>query len=86
MTVGTRNANANYVGETARHEEPRKNDHAGKDKDSHVFKHTQTTRHPRANKKNFVILAKNYENRGERRLAEAMFIRDLKPTSEQAKR
>ena len=72
--------NENYVGETARHKEIRENDHAGKDKDSHVFKHTQATKHPRANKKNFVILAKNYENRRKRKLAEAMFIRDLKTT------
>ena len=72
--------NENYVGETARHKEIRENDHAGKYKDSHVFKHTQATKHPRANKKNFVILAKNYENRRKRKLAEAMFIRDLKPT------
>ena len=72
--------NEDYVGETGRRIEVREDDHAGNDKKSHVFQHTKTTKHPRANKKNFVILAKNYENRRKRKLAEAMFIRDLKPT------
>ena len=72
--------NEDYVGETARHKEVQGNDHTGIDKESHIFKHTQATKQPRANKKNFVILAKNYENRRKRKLAEAMFIRDLKPT------
>ena len=69
-----------YIGETARRIEVREEDHRGKDKKSHIFQHTKATKHPCANKKNFVILAKNYENRRKRRLAEAMFIRDLKPT------
>lgn len=69
-----------YVGETGRRKEVREGEHAGKDKKSHVFKHTKTTKHPCANEKNFVILAKNYENRRKRKLAEAMFIRDLKPS------
>ena len=72
--------NDNYVGETARHKKVRESEHAGKDKESHVFKHTQATKHLRANEKNFVILAKNYENRRKRKLAEALFIRDRKPT------
>ena len=77
---GNKKCDDDYVGETGRHKEIREGDHAGKDKDSHVFQHTKTTKHPRASKKHFVVLAKNYENKRKRRLAEAMFIRDLKPS------
>ena len=69
-----------YVGETGRRKEIRENDHAGKDKESHILHHTNTTKHPRAKEKDFIILGKNYGNKRKRRLAEAMFIRDLKPT------
>ena len=72
--------NHDYIGETGIRKEVRENEHAGKDKKSHVFQHTKTTKHPCAKKKDFVILAKNYENRRKRKLTEAMFIRDLKPT------
>ena len=69
-----------YIGETARREEKRFGEHAGKDKSSHVFLHSTKTKHPRAKEDNFEILACNYPNRRKRKLAEAMYIRDLKPT------
>ena len=69
-----------YVGETARRREKRCGDHSGKDKNSHIFQHSSTTKHPRANEKDFEVLASNYPNRRKRRLCEAMLIRDLKPT------
>ena len=69
-----------YVGETARRRVVRTREHGGKDKDSWIYKHSSTTKHPRAKDKDFEILATNYGDRRKRKLAKAMFIRDLKPT------
>ena len=69
-----------YVGETGRRRTKRTGEHAGKDKNSHIFLHSKSTKHPRAKDENFEILAVNYADRRKRKLAEAMFIRDLKPT------
>ena len=69
-----------YVGETGRRKAKRTGEHAGTDKQSEILKHTQKTKHPRAKEEGFEILATNYPNRTKRKLAEAMFIRDLKPT------
>ena len=55
-------------------------DKKDKDKNSHIFQHSSKTKHPRAKDEDFEILAVNYSNRRKRRLAEAMFIRDLKLT------
>ena len=68
-----------YVGETSRRRTIRTGQHAGKDKQSWIFKHSSSTKHPKAKDCEFKILATNYPNRRKRRLAEAMFIRDLKP-------
>ena len=69
-----------YIGETGRRKTIRTGEHAGKDKQSEILKHTQKTKHPRAKEEGFEILATNYPNRIKRKLAESMFIRDLKPT------
>ena len=69
-----------YVGETARRKVIRTAEHGGKDKDSWIFKHSTTTKHPRAKDEDFEVLATNYPDRRRRKLAEAMFIRDLKPS------
>ena len=77
--------NESYIGETARRKVKRTEEHAGKDKNSHIFIHSNTTKHPRAKDENFEVLAVNYPNRRKRKLAEAMFIRDTKPTLNQQK-
>ena len=74
-----------YVGETARRRTLRTEEHGGKDKNSWIFKHSSTTKHPRAKNEDFEVLASNYGDRRKRKLAEAMFIRDLKPTLNQQK-
>ena len=74
-----------YVGETARRRTVRTEEHGGKDKNSWIFKHSSTTKHPRAKDEDFEVLASNYGDRRKRKLAEAMFIRDLKPTLNQQK-
>ena len=69
-----------YVGETARRRTVRTTEHGGNDKQSWVSKHSSSTKHPRANYENFMILDTNYEDKRKRKLAEAMYIRDLKPS------
>lgn len=69
-----------YIGETSRRRSVRTTEHGGKDKQSWVFKHSSSTKHPRAKDDNFTILATNYENKRKRKLAEAMYIRDQKPS------
>ena len=69
-----------YIGETGRRKEVRTGEHGGNDKESWIFKQSKNTKHPKAKDKNFKILGANYDNRRKRRIAEAMFIRDLKPT------
>jgi hypothetical protein len=68
-----------YVGETARRRIVRTGEHAGKDKDSWIFKHSSSTKHPKAKDEDFKVLDANYQDRRKRKLAEAMYIRDLKP-------
>ena len=61
-------------------EEKRTGEHAGKDKNSHIFQHSEKSKHPKARRENFKILGTNYPDRRKRKLAEAMFIRDMKPS------
>ena len=42
--------------------------------------HSSTTKHPKAKDEHFEVLATNYADRRRRKLAEAMFIRDRKPS------
>ena len=69
-----------YIRETGRRKVVRTSDHGGKDKQSWIFKHSSSTKPPRAKDSDFKLLARNYENIWKRRLAEAMYIRDLKPS------
>ena len=68
-----------YVGETSRRRILRTGEHGGKDKQSEIFKHSSTTKHPRVKDEDFEVLATGYPDRRRRRLCEAMYIRDLKP-------
>ena len=61
-----------YVGETARRKIIRTDEHAGKDKESWIFKHSSSTKHPKAKYGDFMILDMNYQDRRKRKLAEAM--------------
>ena len=72
--------NDSYIGETARRRILRTEEHAGKDKESWIFKHSSQTKHPKAKNEHFEILATGYTNRRKRKLAEALFIRDERPS------
>ena len=69
-----------YIGETARRRIIRTEEHGGKDKESWILKHSNETKHPKAKDRNFEVLATNYSDRRKRKLAEALYIRDQKPT------
>ena len=69
-----------YIGETGRRKEIRTGEHAGIDKESWVYKHAMKKKHPKAKNEDFKILGSNYDDRRKRKIAEALFIRDLKPS------
>ena len=79
-TCKNKKCDESYIGETARRRVIRTEEHGGRDKQSWIFKHSSTTKHPKAKDENFEVLATNYADRRRRKLAEAMFIRDEKPS------
>ena len=68
-----------YVGETNVRYETRTNEHGSTDKNSAIFKHTRDANHS-SNSSNFRIIARGYNKKRDRKLAEALFIRDLEPS------
>ena len=75
------NCNASYVGEVGRRFIRRIHDHAGKDKKSHVLKHSIKRGHNNVDIADFRILAHGFRsNRFKRRISEALFIKQLKPS------
>lgn len=72
------NQKSDYVGETKVRYETRVYEHINTDKKSAIFKHTQENNHV-VRPDNFRILDKGYNKVVDRKIAEALFIRDLKP-------
>ena len=70
---------ATYIGETERRLCIRTDEHAGKDKNSHMLQHSQTTGHGRISLNNMKILGSNYKNYFKRKLSEALFIKQKQP-------
>ena len=71
----------NYIGETARRISERVKDHAGKDVHSHLFKHAVESGHKVLDVTNYSIIGKGYGNNIKRRkIAEALLIKEIKPT------
>ena len=66
-----------YIGETKVRNETRNEEHMT-DKTSAVYKHATEYSHS-VNKSNFEILATGYKKTVDRKIAEALYIRDLKP-------
>lgn len=67
-----------YIGETSVRIGNRSNEHANTDKQSAIYKHAKTHNHP-VTLDNFDILAKGYKNKINRKIAEALYIKDKKP-------
>ena len=70
-----------YIGETARRLSRRVEEHAGKDKNSHVTKHSQLNGHKPVSLENFEIIGSNFKNNEYcRKIAESILIKRLKPS------
>ena len=67
-----------YIGETAVRHETRMYEHAYTDKASAIYKHSHENNYV-ASASNFNILASGYHNTLDRKLCEALFVKDYKP-------
>ena len=74
-----------YIGETNVRYEARVNEHVRTDKESAVYRHTKRDKIT-IGWDNFSIVAKGYENKRNRKVAEALYIKESKPSlNEQVK-
>ena len=71
--------NSKYIGETARRIEERYKDHSGRDKNSHLLRHSIETGHPPTTLDNFRIIGRYFGNSWKRKISEALFIKARKP-------
>ena len=70
-----------YVGETSRRIIKRIKVHGGRDHASHMVKHNIETSHTDVNTANFKIIDINFSNnKTKRKIAETLWIKDLRPT------
>jgi len=75
------NCDVSYIGETGRRFNERILDHAGKDTKSHVLKHAKEKDHELASHEHFEMLGSNFHgNKYKRRISEALFIKEFKPS------
>ena len=73
--------NKNYIGETGRRISERIIDHAGRDSNSYVYKHGIETGHRSPDINYFKIIGSNFHNNAFKfKIAEALLIKQLKPT------
>ena len=70
---------ANYIGETERRFIIRANEHAEKDVNSHLLRHSKQTGHSRVGMQNIKIIGSSYRNKFKRKLSEALFIKQKRP-------
>ena len=68
-----------YIGQTKSRCNKRIMDHNGRDKSSHVWKHSKEKSHTRIWMKDATVLGKGYKNDFNRKISESLFIRELKP-------
>ena len=75
------NCEDSYLGETARRISERIIDHNGRDKNSHLFTHAVIHEHRNASYNNFHIIGSGFRNNSfKRKVAEALLIKEFKPT------
>ena len=70
---------ANYVGETSRKILVRAEEHASKDKNSHMYQHTIKAEHELVTIKDCSILSSNTSLFYNRKIREPLFIKSIKP-------
>ena len=68
-----------YIGETGRRLQERVTDHAGRDKNSNLYRHSIEQCHPKITLDDFIILGEGYKSTYKRKVSEALFIKRLKP-------
>ena len=70
-----------YLGETGRRIIERSADHCGKDKQSHLLRHALNNNHKIVDLKDFKIIDSSYHNnRFKRKISEALYIKQYKPS------
>ena len=75
------NCNENYVGQTGRRLSEKVIDHHGRDKNSHIFKHSVEREHRSPSLQEFSILGGNYhKNKFRRKVAESLLIKEKRST------
>ena len=68
-----------YTGETGRSLNERVIDHNGRDKKSHLYKHSQESNHPCVALSDFKIIGSNFQNQKfKRKIAESLLIRETR--------
>ena len=73
--------NQDYLGQTGRRIIDRADDHSGKDKHSHLFKHACNKNHKDIDLDNTKVIDSVYRNnRFKRKISEALYIKQYKPT------
>ena len=72
--------NEDYVGETDRRNEERIMDHNKRDKNSHLLKHSREKNHQHVWENDFKVLGNTYCSNFKRKITEALFIKQLKPS------
>ena len=81
MKCPEKTCSENYLGETARKINERVLEHAGKDKKSHVLRHTLQSGQPSVSLNEFKILGKGFNNnRVKRKISKALLIKKYRPT------
>ena len=73
--------NDHYLGETGHRISERVLDHAGRDPNSHLFKHSVESGHAVLDKNSYKIIEEGYRNNvRKRKIAEALLIKEMKPS------
>ena len=80
-TCPEQNCSDNYLGESARRISERIIGHGGRDKKSHLFQHAVVNEHRSASYGDFKIIGNGFRNNTfKRKFAEAILIKELRPT------
>ena len=71
----------NYIGETSRRIHEGIKDRSGRDRKSHMLKHSIEKHHDNVAQENLKIIDKNFKNnKWKRKISESLWIKDFRPT------
>ena len=81
MKCSAENCSNDYIGESVRHLIEIVKDHSGRDTKSHVSKHSSEKEHVEVTQEDFKIISSHFKNnRLKRKIAEALLIKQERPT------